>query len=166
MPINPTLHRWAQHRAAALGAAALAALLILAAITYIQPRHHSTTQLARFLNDDAKIATQFKAKGLQPSEAIVLQTAQDTRYRAAASDAWGRYELIGSVTVMPSSGGAQIIWTLEHDTGYQPVQRWLAAARITEQGAALQARLQAFKLGLEQAAAPPAAATAPTATKP
>lgn len=145
--------RLRQHRrAAGVAAAVLGTVGMVAALTYIQPRQHSLTQQARFLADDAWIARQFKIRGLQAQEIVLIQSGQDTSYTATARDAWGSYALKGSVTVMPSSGGAHIIWTLEHDAGYHPVQRWLAATRMATQQAALQARLQAFKDAVWQAA--------------
>jgi hypothetical protein len=141
---------WLQHhrRAAMIGAVLASSVCLLLGLTYLQPRHHSTTQVARFLNDDAFVAAQFTARGLRAGETVLTRSGQDVSYAASHADAWGSAALKGSVSVMPSSGGAQIIWTLEHDAGWNPLRRWLGAALMRDQGAALQTRLQAFKQSL------------------
>ena len=152
-----------QHRSSmAISALVLGGVAVFTLATYIQPRQHSTTQLARLLNDDVWVANQFKTQGLRADETVTMQSAQDTSYTASASDAWGAYALKGSVSVMPSSGGAQIIWTLEHDAGWHPVQRWLATSRMAAQRGALQLRLQAFKQSLNVVSPTPTSTPSPT----
>lgn len=147
-------NKYREHRFFILLLAGLASCLLLAVFaSYTQPRQRSTTQTAQFLVSEAQVMEVFKKQGLRTEETILAANAQDLSYTVTRTDVWGSALLLGSVSVMPSSGGSKLIWTLTQDAGYHPLRRWLAGAVMADQTDALQARLQALKLVLNAAPA-------------